>query len=41
MLSDLDDLNDPASSRDGDIGWLQERRRHLLGDFWRLRRLLS
>jgi len=41
MLSDLDDLDDPASSRDGDFAWLQERRCYLLADFWRLRRLLG
>jgi hypothetical protein len=41
MLSDLDDLNYPDGSGDGDIAWLQERRCYLFGDFWRLRRLLS
>jgi hypothetical protein len=41
MLADLADLGDPAGSAADDPAWRQERRHHLLGDFWRLRQLLG
>ena len=41
MLSDLDDLDDPAGSRGDDAAWRAERRWRLLGDFGRLRMLIG
>jgi hypothetical protein len=41
MVSDLDDLNDPAGSAANDPAWRQERLCKLLQDFRRLRELLG
>jgi hypothetical protein len=41
MLSDLDDLDDPAGSWGHDAAWRAERRWHLLRDFRRLREILG